>query len=109
MLIKDYAVYTLSNAADGKLMQVAGNILYNEKYADGAKIIQRSKTIADGNIDAWQRQYIIYKFTESGIKYYSIRNVFSGKLLSAADDPLKAGAQLQQYYKQVKDCIDNMV
>lgn len=108
-LIKDYAVYTFSNAADGKLMQVAGNILYNEKYADGAKIIQRKKTVSDGSIDAWQRWYIIYKFTKAGIKYYFIRNVFSGKLLSAADDPSKAGAQLQQYYKQDKKEADKQL
>lgn len=98
-LIKDYAVYTFSNAADGKLMQVAGNILYNEKYADGAKIIQRDKAVVNGTIDAWQRWHIVYKFTKGGVKYYYIRNIFSGKFLTASDKMSKAGEELQQYYK----------
>jgi len=107
--VKDYAVYTFSNASDNRLMQVAGNIYYNEKYADGAKIIQRKKTVTDGNTNAWQRWHIIYKCTEDGIKYYYIRNVFSGKFLTASDNQPKAGAQLWQYYKQNKQKEDEQL
>ncbi|AYD47497.1 RICIN domain-containing protein [Arachidicoccus soli] len=90
----DYAVYTFSNVDSRKLMEVAGDTLQNEKYNDGAKIVQRKSYNRSGAIAGWQSWYVIYNSTSKGIKYYYIRNVFSGKMLDAQSSAINA--QLQQ-------------
>ncbi|ANI89639.1 hypothetical protein A9P82_10280 [Arachidicoccus ginsenosidimutans] len=90
-----YAVYLIQNGMHKNFMQVAGNILYNEKYSDGSKIVLNKTEYYKDKIAGWQQWYVIYNKTEDGKKYYYIRNVFSGKLLKAPDN----GTQLQQYFK----------
>lgn len=91
----DYAVYTFKQVATGNLMEVSGNIYYNEKYKDGQTIRQHTLSRTGGEIDSWQQWYVIYKNTKDGTKYYTIRNVFSGELLSAPSGAV-ASAPIQQ-------------
>jgi hypothetical protein len=95
--ISDYAIYTFENLSGGKYMEVSGNPLYNEKYSDQRGITQYASSVTNGNIDGWQRWHIIYKTTVNNIKYYYIRNVFSGKLLDVPAGSHTSGIQLQQY------------
>lgn len=96
-----YSIYTISNVAGGKSVQVAGDILNNEKYNDDAKIEQAAASINNSVIDSWQRWHIIYKTTVNGTKYYQIRNVFSGKVLYVPNGTTPAGTQLQQNAESV--------
>ncbi|GAA3945955.1 hypothetical protein GO495_29190 [Chitinophaga oryziterrae] len=95
--ISDYDIYTFECLAGGKYMEVSGLPAYNEKYSDQRGITQYASSISNGNIDGWQRWHIIYKSTVNNIKYYYIRNVFSGKLLDLPGASQTAGTQLQQY------------
>lgn len=99
--ISDYAVYTFECLAGGKYMEVSGNPLYNEKYSDQRLITQYASSVSNGNIDGWQRWHVIYKTTVNNIKYYHIRNVFSGKLLEVPNASHTSGIQLQQYLEFV--------
>jgi hypothetical protein len=95
--ISDYVIYTFECLAGGKYMEVSGNPLYNEKYSDQRTITQYATSVSNGNIDGWQRWHVIYKTTVNNIKYYHIRNVFSGKLLDVPGGSQTSGTQLQQY------------
>ena len=94
--LPDYGMYTLSSVAGGKLMEVTGNPLYNEKFDDQRKIVQNAASVSAGDTDDWQQWHIIYKLTAGTIKYYHIRNVFSGKLLEVPNATTVSGTQLQQ-------------
>jgi hypothetical protein len=93
----NYGVYTIKSLTDAHYVQVAGDTLYNEKYKDNALIVQHA---AENNEEAkpqkYQRWHIIYFSTENEVKYYSIRNTMSGKLLDVPSASLLGGVQLQQ-------------
>ncbi|RYD93412.1 MAG: hypothetical protein EOP54_19230 [Sphingobacteriales bacterium] len=95
--VSDYAEYTISCVAGGKFIEVTGNPAANEKYKNQAKIVQYAASLSGGVVDGWQRWYVIYKTTVSGIKYYHIRNSFSGKFLDVPSASTTSGTQLQQY------------
>jgi acetone carboxylase gamma subunit len=95
--ISDYAIYTFQCLSGGKYIEVSGNPLYNEKFSDQRAITQYASSVSNGNIDGWQRWHIIYKTTVNNVKYYYIRNVFSGKLLDVPGGSHTSGTQLQQY------------
>jgi hypothetical protein len=97
--IKNYAVYLIQNNAHKGFMQVSGNIYYNEKYSDGGKIVLNKTEYFKGELAGWQQWYIIYNKTVKGVKYYYIRNVFSGKLLDVPHGASGTKTQLQQYFK----------
>ncbi|MDE1192988.1 MAG: DUF4185 domain-containing protein [Arachidicoccus sp.] len=90
-----YAVYIIQNNFSKGFLQVAGNIFYNEKYNDGSKIVLNKAERYKDDVAGWQQWYVVYDKTINHIKYYYIRNVFSGKMLKAPD----YGTQLQQYFK----------
>ncbi|MBW8684599.1 RICIN domain-containing protein [Chitinophaga rhizophila] len=95
--VADYGIYTFRCVAGGKYMEVSGNPLYNEKYDDARKITQYAASVSNGSIDGWQQWHVIYHSTAGNIKYYHIRNVFSGKLLDVPSGMATPGLQLQQY------------
>jgi hypothetical protein len=95
--VSDYAEYTISCVAGGKFIEVTGNPGANEKYKDQAKLVQYAASISGGEVDGWQRWYVVYRTTVGGIKYYQLRNSFSGKLLDVPSATNVSGTQLQQY------------
>ncbi|WP_342644758.1 RICIN domain-containing protein [Mucilaginibacter sp. CSA2-8R] len=95
-ITSDYGEYKISCVTGGKFLEVTGNPGANEKYLDQQKIVQFGAT-ADDERDAWQRWYIIYRTTVNGVKYYHIRNSFSGKILDVPSATTTSGTQLQQY------------
>ncbi|MBD2704024.1 RICIN domain-containing protein [Spirosoma sp. BT702] len=94
--LPDYGMYTLSCVTGGKFMEVTGNLLYNEKFNDQRKIGQNAASITTGETDGWQQWYVIYKLTVGDVRYYHIRNVFSGKVLEVPKGTTVVGTQLQQ-------------
>jgi len=95
--VDDYGVYTVKNISSGRFMQVAGDTLYNQKYMDGALIIQHALELEEGtNPQKYQRWHFIYFSTENDVKYYTIRCTMSGKLLDVPLGSMDTGVQLQQ-------------
>ncbi len=93
----DYGTYTIYCVAGEKFMEVAGDILYNQKYHEGQKIVQeQAATAAGGEHMKWQKWHVIYQETVDGDDYYHIRNLHSGQLLEVPNGSGVAGLQLQQ-------------
>ncbi|MES2265193.1 MAG: DUF4185 domain-containing protein [Bacteroidota bacterium] len=88
----DYGVFSIV-ADNGRLLQVAGNYTFNEKYKDNQKI--ETGSTAEG-LPVWQRWHLIYNSTSGGVRYYQIRNLYTGKFLNAATGA-QAGTQAEQY------------
>lgn len=84
--VGDYGTYTLSSAAGGNYMGIAGNLLYNEKYDNAAMIELRKAASPTDGINLWQKWHFIYNNSEGDTKYYQIRNLHSGKLLSVPEE-----------------------
>lgn len=84
--VADYGTYTLSSAAGGHYMGIAGDLLFNEKYSDAALIELRKAASSTEDIDLWQKWHFIYNTSEGDTKYYQIRNLHSGKLLSVPEE-----------------------
>jgi len=95
--LNNYNNFTVQNASSEYYMEVAGNILYNEKYKDHSPIIQQKLTRDyDHQPDKWLRWYFIYKKTENGVKYFQIMNAMSGKYLDVPEGVSTDGLQIQQ-------------
>jgi len=95
--VDDYSVCTVKSISSGRFMQVAGDLLYNQKYKDGALITQHVvEKDEEAKPQKYQRWHIIYVSTENEVKYYAIRSTMSGKLLDVPAGALVAGVQLQQ-------------
>ncbi len=81
--IPDYGIVTISSVANHQLIAVSGDIHFNEKYDNGRVVDIQKKAEPAGDIDPWAKWHIIYANTSNGIKYFKLRNIFSGKLLTA--------------------------
>ncbi|RYE13207.1 MAG: hypothetical protein EOP51_30180, partial [Sphingobacteriales bacterium] len=74
-------------------IEVNGNPGANQKYQDLQTLGQWQAT-GDDEKDGWQRWYTVYATTVGGIKYYNLRNSFSGKVMESPNGT--SGAQLRQ-------------
>jgi hypothetical protein len=88
----NYGVFTIAGAK-GKMLQIAGNYTFNEKYKDNQKV---EAGVSANVVPLWQKWHLIYNSTAGGVKYYQIRNLFSGKFLNAGTSA-QARAQAEQY------------
>lgn len=88
----DYGVYAIATNS-GKMLQIAGNYTFNEKYKDNQKAETGTSV---PNAPLWQKWHLIYKSTADGVRYYQIRNLFTGKFLNAEANA-QAGTQAEQY------------
>jgi hypothetical protein len=80
--VADYATYTLQCQVGNKFVQVAGDTLQNQKFADGAPL-QQAGALSTGKNGAWQQWSLVYRTSVGKARYYQVRNLFSGKLLSS--------------------------
>jgi hypothetical protein len=102
--ISEYDTYSIANVVNARVMQVQGNLAYNEKYLDNAGITVGSAEIANGeNLKRFQEWDIIYNSTVDGVKYYQLRSLHSGMFLNAGGQG--AGLQVRQKW-QLKTTID---
>ncbi|WP_432713699.1 RICIN domain-containing protein [Pedobacter sp.] len=103
--ISDYGTYKISNISNSKVMQVVGNISFNEKYLPNATMNVGDPEIETGeNLKRWQEWDIIYNSTDNGQKYYQLRNLHSGMFLNAAANST-AGLPVVQN-RELKTAID---
>ncbi|RYE18807.1 MAG: hypothetical protein EOP51_21185 [Sphingobacteriales bacterium] len=91
----EFGAFTLKSQSANRFMQVAGDITFSQKFKDKAKA-ELSSTL-DVSPVLWQKWHLIYKATRDGIKYYQIRNLFSGKFLNVPDGVTADGFQVEQY------------
>jgi len=94
--ISDYDTYSISVNNGSAVMQVQGDLTFNEKYLDNAVIHVANAEVATGeNLKRWQEWDIVYHSTESGVKYYQLRNLHSGLFLNG----VSSGGQLKQNWE----------
>ncbi|WP_232282935.1 RICIN domain-containing protein [Pedobacter sp. BAL39] len=104
--ITDYDTYSIANAVNNRVMQVSGNISFNEKYLNNAGINVADPEVSTGeNLKRWQEWDIIYNSTVDDIKYYQIRNLNSGLFLNANDG---TGQQVRQKW-ELKSTMDQQL
>jgi hypothetical protein len=88
----EYGVFVIAGT-NGRILQVAGDYTFNEKYKDNQKI----ETGTSGSaMPVWQKWHLIYNSTAGGVRYYQIRNLYTGKFLNAVTGA-QAGVQVEQY------------
>jgi hypothetical protein len=94
--ISDYDTYSISVNDGSAVMQVQGDLAFNEKYLDNAIVNAATAEAAEGeNLKRWQEWDIIYHSSEGGTKYYQLRNLHSGMFLNGASD----GGELKQNWE----------
>ncbi|QEH43812.1 RICIN domain-containing protein [Chitinophaga sp. XS-30] len=103
--IPDYATVTLQHIKTGKYLEIGGDLLQNEKFKDSATLQQSGIPVPGGTLKRWQKWHLIYQTTVNGTRYYHIRNLHSGKLLSAPSDAggvvIQLSATLPQHPDQL--------
>jgi hypothetical protein len=78
----EYAEYKISSLVGGNFLEVSGDVLANAKYQIH-QTIDQWQAVGNDDKDGWQRWYLVYVNTVSGIKYYHLRNSFSGQVLES--------------------------
>lgn len=98
--ISDYGTYSLSTDDGSAVLQVQGDLSFNEKYLAGAQVGVAAAEAASGeNLKKWQQWDLIsYALPGSGT-YYLIRNLHSGMLLTG----MAEGEQLTQSWEQTTE------
>ncbi|MBB5396090.1 RICIN domain-containing protein [Mucilaginibacter sp. AK015] len=87
-----YGVFAIAGI-NSKMLQVAGNYTFNEKYKDNQKV----EAVTSVSVTPlWQKWHLIYNSTAGGVRYYQIRNLFTGKFLNAPAGA-QAGTVAEQY------------
>ena len=93
----DYATVTIKNVNSGKFLEVAGSPTANEKFKDNTLLQQWQVSLSGTETNNWQKWQLIYQTTVGGIRYYQIRNLYSGKLIDVPSASTASGTVLQQY------------
>lgn len=108
--ICEYSVFTVQNVSSEYFMEVAGDILYNEKFKDKSPVVQQESSLDfENQPDKWFRWYFVYRKTEDGIKYYQIMNAMSGKYLDVPGGISTDGLQLQQLASSTENASDEQL
>ncbi len=95
----EYGAYIIKSRASEKSLAVAGDTLYNEKYWDGAFINLENTTSEVGSlVSKYKKWHIILHSSEGEVDYFKIRNMFSGKFISA---PLENSSEEEAQLIQV--------
>lgn len=89
--ISDYGAYIITNAQNDNALGIQGDILYNDKYWDQALV-----DIDRNNSEKWQKWHLIFDSEENGLRYYTIRNLFSGLYLTVPDEGDFQGVNVYQ-------------
>lgn len=79
-VLSDYGAYIIANAQNGNTLGIQGDILYNDKYWD-----QALADVDRDNNEKWQKWHLIFDSEENGLKYYTIKNLFSGLYLTGSN------------------------
>lgn len=93
----DYMTVTLKNVKSSKFLEVGGDPIQNAKFKDNALLQQWETSVSGSDVNRWQKWHLIYQTTVSGIRYYHIRNLHSGKLIDVPSASNVSGTVMQQY------------
>lgn len=100
--ISDYDTYSIATYNGTSVLQIEGQLTFNEKYKDNALVGVGAPEVASGeNLRRWQEWDIIFNSTADGVKYYRLRNLNSGMFLNG----VAAGSQVKQNW-ELKNNID---
>ena len=98
--ISDYDTYSISVNDGSAVLQVQGDLSFNEKYLDNALIqVASAEAEVSENLKRWQEWDIIYHSSVGTTKYYQLRNLHSGLFLNG----VAQGVQLKQHWELVQD------
>ncbi|MGV3763959.1 RICIN domain-containing protein [Parapedobacter sp.] len=82
--ITDYDTYSIATST-GTVLQTAGDAAFNERYWANATLMVAGPDPAEGeNLKRWQEWDIIYETSVNDVRFYKIRNLYSGMFLHAA-------------------------
>lgn len=82
-----YGAYIITDQFSTKGLNVAGDILNNEKYWDDAFINVEAVDLRRlESVKQYKKWHIIYEKSVDNINYFKIRNLFTGKYLTAPSD-----------------------
>lgn len=95
--LTDYMTVTLKNVKSSKFLEVGGDPIQNAKFKDNALLQQWETSVSGSDVNRWQKWHLIYQTTVSGIRYYHIRNLHSGKLIDVPSASNVSGTVMQQY------------
>ena len=89
--ISDYDTYSIANGSS--VMQIRGDLNFNEKYWNNAAVnVAPAELATSENLNRWQEWDIIHHSTVDGTKFYQLRNLHSGLFLNG----IEAGSQVTQ-------------
>ncbi len=77
---EDYGAYIITSSSNENALGIRGDILFNDKYWD--------HSLVDAEPDEarkWQKWHLIFDSEVNGLKYFKIRNLFSGLYLTVPD------------------------
>lgn len=94
--ISEYGTYIITDAQQAQYLSVTGDTLYNKKYDDGA-LVDASPKGSGTQVPRYQKWHLIRQEVVDGIAYYQIRNLHSGKLLTARGSEPQAEHALVQW------------
>lgn len=98
--ISDYGTYSIAVNDGSAVMQIQGDMSFNEKYLENALVQVAAAEAATGeNLKRWQEWDIIYHSSVGDTKYYQLRNLQSGMFLSG----VSSGVQLKQNWEAAGD------
>lgn len=90
-----YGTYLITDEQQTQYLSVLGDTLYNKKYDDGALIGALPKGLG-AQVPRYQKWHLIKQDVAGGV-YYHIRNLHSGKLLTAVGNKPEANDALVQW------------
>lgn len=73
----DYSTFIITSVSNNKALGIQGDLLYNGKYWGHAAV-----NLEKNEERKWQKWHLIFKTEEEGVRYFILRNLFSGLYLT---------------------------
>lgn len=96
----EYGTFIITSVTGNQALGVQGDLLYNDKYWDHAGV-----NMEKNEEDKWQKWHLIFEKEEDGVRYFTLRNLFSGLYLTFSDESAADGISLfqDQAYSEKRD------
>ncbi|GAA4808614.1 hypothetical protein GCM10023231_42370 [Olivibacter ginsenosidimutans] len=94
--IGEYGTYLITDEQQTHYLSVLGDTLYNKKYDDGALVSALPRGTGTP-VPRYQKWHLIKQRAVGGVSYFHIRNLHSGKLLTAMGDKPEGDNALVQW------------
>jgi len=97
--VSDYGTYVIKCFTETKYIEATGDLTYNQKYNDHAKLV---KGVFSFGV-LWQKWQVEYRKTVDSVKYYTIMNLHSGKVMNVVGGVTASDQKLEQLYYSGED------